>query len=103
MGKKNKGRKQVVVSAAQDLESFTKYGARPEETKGAKGAAADQGAAGDVDEAATSEAKMKHIIQKIKQDPDREGIKDLADHFLLLDNKAVDAYCNRVDERDFTN
>ena len=56
-----------------------------------------------MDEAASSEAKMKHIIQKIKQDPDREGIKDLADHFLLLDNKAVDAYCNRVDERDFTN
>ena len=55
-----------------------------------------------MDDATTSEAKMKHIVQKIKQDPDRQGIKDLADHFLYLDNKMVEAYCNRVDESDFS-
>ena len=107
MGKK-KGRKQMVVSSAGDLDSFVNK-KDPESPKGgAKDAAAASeavsGAAGSSEPSEvthTSESKIKAAIMKIRKDPQRFSLKDLADHFLYLDNKLIDAYCNTGDESDF--
>ena len=40
---------------------------------------------------------MKVVIDRIRKDPERQKLKDLADHFFYLDNKLIDAYCNQGD------
>ena len=94
MGKKNKGgRGGKIVVCAQDLDSFNASAqAAATDSKGAAAssksgqASKNEGAAEDT---GSCETKLKLIISKIKQDPDRQNIKDLADHFFYLDNKLI--------------
>lgn len=102
MGKKNKGRK-IVVTAAQDLDSFKVAAATTAEPSKAPGDTTSKAAAGE-DERVTnsSESQMKAIIQRIKKDEHRQSLKDLANHFFYLDNKLVEFYSGSCDESQFT-
>jgi len=49
-------------------------------------------------DAITCESRLKGMVQGIRRDEGRQGIKDLSDHFLYLDNKLIEIYCDRCDE-----
>ena len=94
MGKKNKGgRGGKIVVCAQDISSFN--ASAQAATTDNKGAAASSKSAqvpkneGAQEDTGSCETKLKLIISKIKQDPERQSIKDLADHFFYLDNKLI--------------
>lgn len=82
MGKKNKGRKQVVVTSAGDLDSFTNPQASD---KSKDGQAAGQGAqvsSSDTVSTVSSETMLKDWLKKVKEDPERQSVKDFADCYL---------------------
>jgi len=51
----------------------------------------------------SSESQLKDWLVQLKNDPERQSVKDLANHYLYLDNKLVETYCNPDGEGDFTN
>jgi len=103
MGKKNKGRKVVVASAAPDRDE------KPKEEAAANVSQVQQAPltewAATVSEAPkqTCEARLKSLVQTMRKEDKRQSLmRDLANHFFYLDNKLVEYYCGQNEENDFT-
>jgi len=50
----------------------------------------------------SAEERLKYTISKLRKDEQRQGLKDLADHYFYLDNKLIEYYCGCCEESDFS-
>ena len=46
---------------------------------------------------------LKDWIKRLKNDPERQSVRDLADSYLYLDNKMLESYCCPASELNITN